>query len=159
MAVTWTVALWNGATLDRRTLGAANKFLARVARQRIDDITRPMMWNDMVHFWRLLQIPPFKTVRAEVACIVCFFFHVKCCPVLGVCRRKCAARLPSALPRTDEGARAGAPFAQTCSFQSVSVNNWKKNVLHVARLESTGTVFLFQLRTGEPDNRIHKANL
>ena len=36
---------------------------------------------------------------------------------------------------------------------------WKKNVLHVARLESTGRAFLFQLRTGVPDNHIHPANL
>ena len=30
------------------------------------------MRKDMAHVWRPLQILPFKTVRAEVACIVCF---------------------------------------------------------------------------------------
>ena len=60
MAVAWTVALWNVATLDTRRLGVANKFLARLARQRIDVIARPMMWNGMVHVWRLLQMPPFN---------------------------------------------------------------------------------------------------
>ena len=66
-----------------------------------------------------------QPVRAQVACIVCFF-HVKCCPVLGVCRHKSTARLLSALPRTDEGARAGASLAQACSSQSVSVVARKK---------------------------------
>ena len=73
MAVAWTVALRNGATLIRRRLGVANKFLARLATQWVDDIARPMMRKDMAHVWRRLQILPFKTVRAEVACIVCSF--------------------------------------------------------------------------------------
>ena len=30
------------------------------------------MRNDLAHVWRLVQILPFKTVRAEVACIFCF---------------------------------------------------------------------------------------
>ena len=70
-----------------------------------------------------------------------------------------APALRVAEDKTDEGARAGASFAQTCSFHSVSMVAWKKNVLHVARLQSTGTLFFFQLRTGVPDKHIHPANL
>ena len=33
------------------------------------------MRKDMAHVWRLVQFLPFKTVRAEVACIFCFISH------------------------------------------------------------------------------------
>ena len=70
--------------------------------------------------------PALLPVRAQVACTVCFFFSREVLPGPGRVRRKCAARLLSALPRTDEGARAGASFARTCYFQSVSMVAWKK---------------------------------
>ena len=115
-----------------------------------------MIRNDMAHVWRVPQILPFKTVRAEVGCIFCFISR-EVLPSLG--RVPSEVRCAPAQRVAEDGLTKARPPRRPWHKRVIFSQSLNGPLLHVARLESTRTFFLFQLRTGEPDNRIHPANL
>ena len=100
--------------------------------------------------------PALQPVRAEVACVVCFFSREVLLILVSVPSQVRGA--PAQRVAGDRLTKARAPGRPSHKHVLFSQSLWsigRQLCSTWARLESTGTLFLFQLRTRVLDNHIH----